>query len=218
MAGVWKAAALLFDNDGVLVDSTAAGEDAWTSWAVAHGLDPAAVLTGIHGRRSRETVARFLPADQVADATAEIDAQELGTATRTRPLPGAVALFSQVPDHARAVVTSASRPLAIARLTAAGLPVPAVVVTSEDVDAGKPAPGPYLLAARRLGVDVTDCVVLEDSATGIAAARAAHAGAVIGVGDSARGRGCDAVIADLTAARWTDAGLEIARTIEHGSA
>ncbi len=115
-------------------------------------------------------------------------------------------------------MTSASRPLAIARLTAAGLPVPAVVVTSEDVEAGKPAPGPYLLAARRLGVDVTDCVVLEDSATGIAAARAAHAGAVIGVGESARGRGCDAVIADLTAARWTGAGLEIARTIEHGSA
>ena len=67
-------------------------------------------------------------------------------------------------------------------------------------------------------LSMTDCVVLEDSATGIAAARAAHAGAVIGVGDSARGRGCDAVIADLAAARWTDAGLETARTIEHGSA
>ncbi len=134
MVGVWQAAALLFDNDGVLVDSTVAGEAAWAAWAVAHGLDPAAVLTGIHGRRSRETVARFLPADQVAEATAEIDAHEMGTATRTRPLPG-----------------------------------------------------PYLLAAQRLGVDVADCVVLEDSATGIAAARAAHAGAVIGVGDSARG-------------------------------
>ena len=217
MVEVWKAAALLFDNDGVLVDSTDAGEAAWAEWAVVHGLEPATVLTGIHGRRSIETVARFLPADQVVAATAEIDARELGTASRTRPMAGAAELLGQVPDHARAVVTSAPRPLAVARLIAAGVPVPSVVVTSEDVDAGKPAPGPYLLAARRLGLDVTHCVVFEDSPTGITAAIAARAGAVIGVGESARGQGCDVVVADLSAVRWTDAGLEILRTIEHGA-
>src|SRR5664279_1510377 len=95
---VWKAAALLFDNDGVLVDSNAAGEAAWHEWALAHHLDPAAVLAGIHGRRSLETVALFVPADQVAAATAHIDALELASAGQTRALPGAASLMAQVPD------------------------------------------------------------------------------------------------------------------------
>jgi sugar-phosphatase len=220
-ASVWKAAvfgaaALLFDNDGVLVDSKAAGEAAWREWALEHNLELTAVLAGIHGRRSVETVGLFVPADQVAAATAHIDALELGTAHRTRPLAGATEMFGQVPDDARAVVTSAPRALGLARLTAAGIPVPSVVVTAEDVAAGKPAPDPYLLAAARLGVKATQCVVFEDSPNGIAAALAAGAGTVVGVGPSALGQGCDVVIPDLSAARWTGAGVEIARTIERG--
>lgn len=213
---VWKAAALLFDNDGVLVDSNAAGEDAWREWALAHGLDPSEVLAGIHGRRSLETVRLFVPSDVVADATAHIDALELASAGGTRALPGAAELVAQVPDHARAVVTSAPRALVLARLTAAGIPVPAVVVTSEDVSAGKPAPDPYLFAAARLGLDVAQCAVFEDSANGIAAALAAGAGTVIGVGPTAFGLGCDVVIPDLSAARWTGAGVEVSRTLERG--
>lgn len=217
MTDVWEAAALLFDNDGVLVDSTAAGEAAWREWSLAHDLDPATVLHGIHGRRSRETVARFVPADQVETATAEIDALELSTASRTQPIAGAAELLGRVPDDARAVVTSGPRALAVARLLAAGVPVPTVVVTSEDVDAGKPAPDPYLAAARRLGLDMSRCVVLEDSPLGITAAVAAGAGLVIGVGPSALGQGCDAVVADLRALRWTDAGLEIGPTLERSA-
>ena len=215
-AAVWKASALLFDNDGVLVDSNAAGEDAWREWAVAHRLDPAEVLAGIHGRRSRETVSLFVPGDGAEAATAHIDALELASAGRTRPLAGAADLVASVPDEARAVVTSAPRALVMARLTAAGIPVPAVVVTSEDVSAGKPAPDPYLVAAARLGLDVAECAIFEDSANGIAAALAAGAGTVIGVGTSALGLGCDVVIPDLTAARWTGVGVEISRTLERG--
>ncbi len=213
---MWEAAALLFDNDGVLVDSNAAGEAAWREWALAYGLEPAEVLAGIHGRRSVETVALFVAADRVAAATAHIDALELFAASQTKSLPGAAELFGQVPDDARAVVTSAPRALVLARLTAAGIPVPAVIVTSEDVEAGKPAPDPYLLAAARLGLNVTQCVVFEDSANGIAAALAAGAGTVVGVGRSALGQGSDVVIPDLTAARWTGAGVEVSRTIERG--
>lgn len=216
MTTVWRATALLFDNDGVLVDSNAAGEAAWHEWALAHGLKPAAVLAGVHGRRSRETVALFLPPDLAADATAHIDALELASAGRTRPLPGAAELIGAVPDGARAVVTSAPRALVLARLKAAGIPVPAVVVTSEDVSAGKPAPDPYLVAAASLGLAAAECAVFEDSANGVAAALAAGAGTVVGVGSSALGRGCDVVIPDLTAARWTGSGVEISRAMECG--
>jgi sugar-phosphatase len=213
---VWKASAVLFDNDGVLVDSNAAGEVAWHEWALVHHLDPAAVLAGIHGRRSLETVALFVPVDRAAAATAHIDALELASAGQTRPLAGAAELMAQIPDGARAVVTSAPRALGLARLNAAGIPVPAVVVTSEDVTAGKPAPDPYLLAARRLGLDAAQCAIFEDSANGIAAALAARAGTVIGVGKSALGKGCDVVVADLSAVRWTGAGVVIERVLERG--
>ncbi|MFI2363607.1 HAD-IA family hydrolase [Promicromonospora sp. NPDC019610] len=201
------AAAVLFDNDGVLVDSTAAGEAAWREWAVRHRLDPRAVLTGVHGRRSRETVARFLPADEVDPATAEIDALELDTADQTVAIKGASDFVASVPGHLRAVVTSASRALAVARLAAAGIPLPDVLVAAEDVTAGKPAPDPYLRAAELLGVPSAECVVLEDSANGIRSARAAGVGAVFGIGDVAVELGCDVVVPDLTRVRWTPAGI-----------
>lgn len=208
------ALAVLFDNDGVLVDSKDAGETAWRTWAGRHDLDPAAVVAVVHGVRSRETVARFVAPADVEAATAEIDALELATTAGTVAIPGAASLVGSLPDQARAVVTSAPRALAEARLRAAGVPVPATVVSSEDVSRGKPAPDPYLAAAARLGVEPAACVVLEDSDTGIRAARAAGVGAVVGVGASALGQGCDVVVADLTHLRWTGAGLEATHTIE----
>lgn len=201
--------AVLLDNDGVLVDSKAAGEAAWRVWAARRGIDPEAVLAGVHGVRSRETVARFVAPELVEAATAEIDGLELERASGTAAVPGAPALVASLPPDAHAVVTSAGRALAVARLRAAGIRVPAVVVAGEDVARGKPAPDPYLAAAARLGVDPARCVVLEDSASGIAAARAAGVGAVVGVGASADGP-CDVVVPDLTHLRWTGAGLAVA--------
>lgn len=211
---VLPCAAVLFDNDGVLVDSKAAGNIAWTRWSHVHGLDPVAVLTGVHGRRSRETVALFLAADLVDEATAEIDLLELGHSGTTIAVPGAAVLMGAIPDVARALVTSASRDLAVTRLRAAGVPVPATVVAAEHVSAGKPDPAPYLLAAQRLGVDPSACVVLEDSDNGILSARAAGVGAVLGVSASAVGLGCDAVVRDLSGVRWTGNGLELEPELE----
>ena len=198
---------VLFDCDGVLVDSTEASEEAWTTWAHHYGLSPAAVLAGIHGRRSVETVADHLPEEQRAEATARIDGLEVATADRTRPIPGAAALLRSIPPTSYAVVTSAPRELCRARLAAAGVPAPPVLVTSEDVMRGKPAPDCYLLGAARMGVAPAACVVVEDSHNGIAAARAAGVGFVVGVGESADARDVDAVVPDLTAVGWRDGRL-----------
>lgn len=208
------AAAVLLDNDGVLVDSKDAGETAWRTWAERHDLDPEAVIAVVHGVRSRETVARFVAPAHVDAAAAEIDALELATTAGTVAIPGAAALVASLPDDAHAVVTSAPHALAVARLRAAGVRVPATVVSSEDVTHGKPAPDPYLAAAARLGVSPAACVVLEDSENGIRAARAAGVGAVVGIGTSALGQGCDVVVPDLTCLHWTGEGVAAISTIE----
>lgn len=139
MTGGWDLGcrAILFDCDGVLVDSKVLGNRAWSRWADEHGLDPAAVLEGVHGRRSTETVALFLPEARRAAGVTAIDAVELDDAPGTPAMPGALALLPTLPDDGWAVVTSAALPLLRARLSAAGLALPAVVVTSEDVSAGK---------------------------------------------------------------------------------
>lgn len=204
---VFEAAAVLFDNDGVLVDSRATGEKAWTAWARQRSLDPEAVLAVMHGQRSRDTVAQFIPPEDLEEATAEIDLLEMRAATDTSPIPGAAALIQQIPDASRVLVTSASRPLGSARLDAAGVPSFATMVTAEMVTEGKPSPEPYETAARLLGLATSDCIVVEDSSNGIRAARAAKVGAVIGIGTPAVGQGCDIVVPDCTHLSWTAAGL-----------
>ncbi len=194
-----EVAALVFDNDGVLVDSVDAGNEAWTRWAEEHDQDPEHVLTVIHGRRAADTVADLLPADLVEAASARIDELELETAHRARALPGARALLTALAADGGlrwAVATSGGRPLARARIEAAGLPLPEVLVTAEDVEAGKPAPDPYLTAATRLGVDPADCVVFEDTEAGIAAGGAAGA-TVVGVNLMAGPGVADHVVTDL---------------------
>jgi len=199
---------VLFDCDGVLVDSTASGEAAWTEWARRYALDPVRVLDGVHGRRSLDTVRLFLPADRVDEALRTVEAIEIESATNTTGIPGAAELLTQLPAN-WCVVTSASPALARTRLQAAGLPYPAVLISAEDVADGKPAPDGYLEGARRLGLPISACVVFEDSRNGVLAGRAAGAARVIGVGEHALSTEAELVVRDLTGVRWSDGALEI---------
>lgn len=170
----FAAAALLFDMDGTLVDSTAVSERVWRAWAAGAGVDPDAVLAYSHGRRTLDTTRRFAATDEQAIAAAAwIEAQEIAADDGTVAIAGAAALLARLPAHRWAVVTSAGPTLAARRLAAAGLPIPAVLVTAADVAQGKPDPEGYLLAARRLGFPPAACMVFEDTVAGHEAARRA---------------------------------------------
>jgi len=171
--------AVLLDMDGTLVDSDAAVERAWTVWASEHGVDPARVLAIAHGSPAASTVRRLLPdlddAAIGASAARQLELQYDDLAD-VGALAGAHELVATMERHGLkwAVVTSADRRLATARLNAAGLHPP-IVVTSEDVTAGKPDPQGFLAASATLGVQASRCLVVEDSEPGVAAGRAAGA-------------------------------------------
>ncbi len=204
-----KCRALLFDCDGVLVDSMGSVTAAWTRWAVELGLDPGAVNSLVHGRRSVDTVAMVVPEEHRAERLARIDRYEIEDAATVRAIPGAAALLASLPADRWAVVTSGRADLALARLRAAGLPRPDALVTADDVAQGKPDPEGYRTAAARLGVPPAGTVVIEDMPVGMTAARAAGAGAVVGVGEKALVGGADVVVPDLRWLRWTGEGLEV---------
>jgi sugar-phosphatase len=165
--------ALLVDLDGTLVDSTAPVRRAWHEFASRHGLDPDHVHHFAQGRPSRESVRLLVPdADTAAEAEA-LERAEVGDADGIFALPGAGELLSG--GRRLAIVTSCSRALAVVRLRAAGLPIPAVLVSADDVDRGKPDPTCYRLGADRLEVDPARCLVLEDAPAGISAGRGAGA-------------------------------------------
>lgn len=192
-------AAILFDIDGTLVDSTAVVERSWRAWSVDHGLDPEAVLAVCHGRRSADTVAQFVAPAHRAGAVADLDRRELADVDGVVALPGALSLLSSLPTDRWAAVTSGSRRLMRARLQAAGLPVPAVLVSGDEVSVGKPDPEGYLTAAAALGRDIRQCLVVEDAPAGVDAGRAAGSQVLAVTTTHARSRlvGADAVIADL---------------------
>jgi sugar-phosphatase len=172
--------AVVFDLDGVLVDSAAYVEQQWRRWAGARGLRPEPFLRVCHGRRALETIRMAAPH---LDAEAEVQAfipLEDAHVEPIAPLPGAQRLLAALPAGAWAVATSGIRSVATARLRRAGLPVPSVLVCAEDVARGKPSPDAFLLAARGLGLAPDQCLVVEDAPAGIQAARAAEMG-VIGV-------------------------------------
>ncbi|MEU6375037.1 HAD-IA family hydrolase [Streptomyces sp. NPDC046909] len=165
------ARALLFDMDGTLVDSAESIDRVWREFAGRHRLDPATVLAALPGRTAHDIVAGFLPAAEVTAEVAWIRAREEATADTVTEIPGARRLLTSLPDRTWAVVTSASRTMTERRLTAAGLPLPAVAVCADDVRSGKPDPEGFRAAARLLDVDIADCVLFEDSAPGLLAAR-----------------------------------------------
>ena len=168
--------AFLFDMDGTVINSIAAAERIWGQWATRQGLDVAAFLPTIHGARSVDTITKLaLPGlDPRVEAQGITDA-EIIDVEGIIEIAGAQRFLQSLPPAQWAIVTSAPRALATARLKAAGMPVPAVMVTAEDVEAGKPKPDCYLLAAKLLGVPADECLVFEDASVGIEAGVAAGA-------------------------------------------
>lgn len=168
------AAALLVDLDGTLVDSSAPVERVWTAFAHRHGLEPEHVNHFAHGRPAGESVRLLAPdADHEAE-TAAIRRTELRDTDGVRALPGAAELLA-APPRPLAIVTSCSTALAHARLQAAGLPIPRLLISSDGLERGKPDPECFLIAARRLNVEPAACVVLEDAPAGVEAGKAAGA-------------------------------------------
>ena len=164
---------ILFDMDGVLVSSLGSVERSWTRWARMRGVEPERVLGIIHGRRSIESV-RLLRPD--LDAEAEnliIEGFEIEDIDGVTILPGVLNLLRSLPRDRWTVVTSATEPLARVRLEVGGIPVPARIVTADQVAHGKPHPAPYLAGAALLGFAPDQCLVFEDAASGVDAARAA---------------------------------------------
>jgi sugar-phosphatase len=200
---------VLFDCDGVLVDSDASVASAWTRWAGVYGFEPGMVGEIVHGRRAGDTVALLIDDERRAAALTDINAFEVEDAATVTAIPGAAELTKDIQPGRWAVVTSGNRILAAARLAAAGIPAPAVVVTADDVTDGKPHPEGYRSAAQRLGVGPDRAVVLEDADAGVRAARAAGVAAVIGVGERALESDADVVVRDLTWISWTGDGLLI---------
>lgn len=166
---------LLFDLDGVLADSTPAVARVWTIFANKHGFDPEETVRRAHGRPSIATIRELLPnADHVAE-NAVLERMEIEDIEDVVALPGAAELLHALPTDKWTVVTSCTRALALVRLRAAGLPIPAQMVTSNDIVNGKPSPEPYLKGAELLGLAAAECVVVEDAPAGVRSGKAAGA-------------------------------------------
>lgn len=164
---------VLFDMDGILISSLGSVERSWTKWSRLRGVDPEAVLRIAHGCRTVETIARLRP-DLDAEAEAQIEEQmEIEDTEGLSLLPGVRELLAALPGDRWTVVTSATEPLARARLAAGGIPMPERLITAECVAEGKPHPAPYRAGAALLGFRPEECVVFEDAASGVEAGRAA---------------------------------------------
>ena len=172
--------AFLFDMDGTILNSIAAAERIWGQWAESHGLDAATFLPTIHGVRGEETIARLgLPGvDPKAEAQAILDA-EMADNEGILPIPGAIEFLASLPRSRWAVVTSASRGLAVKRMKEAGITAPDVIVSGEDVALGKPNPECFMMGARKLGFEAKNCLVFEDAIAGILAGEGAGASVAI---------------------------------------
>ena len=166
---------LLFDLDGVLADSTPAVARVWTIFANKHGFDPEETVRRAHGRPSIATIRELLPNANHNAENAVLERMEIEDIADVVALPGAAELLHALPADQWTVVTSCTRALALVRLRAAGLPIPAQMVTANDIVNGKPSPEPYLKGAELLGLAAADCVVVEDAPAGIRSGKAAGA-------------------------------------------
>lgn len=188
--------ALLFDNDGVLVDSHESVDKAWAQLALEYGIEGFSIANH-YGTRAQDLVLSLVGEEKFEAANDRINELEQESADETVALPGAIELLPSLPLDRWTICTSANPRLGLARIQAAGLPVPEHLVTGGDVEKGKPAPDPYLLGAKKLGFAPIDCVVFEDAQAGVEAAKAAGVKLVIGVSVRALDTDADIVIEDL---------------------
>ena len=165
--------AILFDLDGVLVDSRRCVEFVWQTWFAEQGRDPREFIALAHGRRTSETLRDLAPDLDIRVEATRLEQMEAGETRGVTPVPGAAELLTSVPRDRWAVVTSGSPAVARLRLRVAAVPTPAVLITGADVRRGKPDPDGYLQAAERLGFAPAECLVVEDAPAGVAAGRAA---------------------------------------------
>ncbi len=219
-----RCSGLLFDLDGVLIDSTPAVARVWQRWAVEHGLDPETVVRMAHGRPSRTTIRELLPNADIDRAVLdkedrEVERREMEDLDGVVLLPGARQLLNSLPPARWNVATSCTRPLAEVRLRAAGLPIPKTMITSSDVKIGKPDPEPYLKAAAKLRFAASDCIVLEDTPAGVRAGKAAGARVIAFLTTMIRGdledAGADWIVqncAEITACN-DDGGLRLSLSL-----
>ena len=166
---------ILFDLDGVLVDSTPAVARVWTWWARQHGFDPEETVRKAHGRPSISTIRELLPNANHEAENDEVERREIEDVEGVVPLPGAMELLTALPKERWAIATSCTKALAHVRIRVAGLPEPSFLVTADDISRGKPDPEPYMRAAALLGLAPKDCIVIEDAPAGIRAGKAAGA-------------------------------------------
>ncbi len=196
-------AAVLFDLDGTLIDSTPAVERSWYRWAEEYDVRELG-FGSWHGIPAAQIVTHFLPEPQWAEAARRIQELEIADVDGIRVLPGTREALAALPGRWAAIVTSCVRPLAEARIGATGLSAPDVVVTADQVAVGKPDPAPFLLAAELLGVDPADCLVVEDAPAGLTSAKAAGSFRLaLSTTHTADQLEADAVVADLAAVRFT---------------
>jgi sugar-phosphatase len=193
---ILKANGILFDNDGVLVDSHVEVERCWETLAKEFGV-VGFTANHHHGVRAQDLVMQLVGREKFEEANNRINELEQESAHKTVAMPGAVELVTSLPDGIWTICTSANSNLGRARVQAAGIPLPEAFVCGDDVANGKPAPDPYLLGAKRLGIDPADCVVFEDADAGIKSALAAKVGFVIGVSVRALDTDADIVVEDL---------------------
>lgn len=170
---IFSCRAILFDLDGVLVNSTTAVARVWEKWARAHALPPEKVIAQAHGRRSVETIRAVAPHINAEQENLRVEQMEIDDREGVTALPGAERLLSSLPQNRFAIVTSATVALARARMQHSRLPLPVHWVCAENVTQGKPSPEPYLKGAELLGFAPQDCLVFEDAPAGIVSARAA---------------------------------------------
>ena len=173
-------AAFLFDMDGTLLDSIPSANRAWSAWAARHGVNFEEMRKHMHGMRAVETIRRWGPAHLDVEAEyAALTIAEMEDVDDITAISGAEAFLAALPVDRWALVTSAPRALALRRIEAAGLPMPPLLVTADEVTNGKPAPDCFLMAAEKLGVSPQDCLVWEDAPAGIAAAKAAGMACIV---------------------------------------